>query len=148
MPKKIAAENPPLHVAVGVLFDARQRVLIAQRAAQRHQGGLWEFPGGKVEPGECVEVALARELREELGIEVQSSQPLLQVAHDYGDRRVLLDVRQVERFSGQPRGLENQPIAWVELSALDQYAFPAANRAIVVKIFSVVSDMQADRQKM
>jgi 8-oxo-dGTP diphosphatase len=124
-------EAPALHVAVGVITNARGEVLIAKRPDHLHQGGLWEFPGGKVEPGETVSQALHRELREELAIEVQKAQPLLTVRHAYPDRRVLLDVWRVEAFSGHPRGLENQPLRWIAPEQLAQYPFPAANLPIV-----------------
>lgn len=123
-----------IHVAVGVLTDASGRVLIARRAADLHQGGLWEFPGGKVEAGENVQQALARELLEELGIGVEASEPLLTVEHDYGDRRVVLDIHRVSHWQGEPRGQEGQPLAWVLPSSLDDYEFPEANRPIVAQL--------------
>jgi 8-oxo-dGTP diphosphatase len=129
-----------LHVAVAVVLDPRQRVLISRRAAAAHQGGLWEFPGGKVEPGESVTEALARELREELGIELGASRPLLLVPFDYGDKAVLLDVHLVTQFSGEARGLEGQPLAWVSPAELSQYRFPAANVAIVDAVQQALGD--------
>ena len=93
-------------------------MLIALRAEESHQGGLWEFPGGKVEPGESVEQALTREFEEELGIEVHSCTPFIQIRHDYTDKSVLLDVWNIESFSGAPRGREGQPIEWRAQSAL------------------------------
>ena len=81
-----ALENDIVTVAVGVLTDPERRVLVTRRAPHAHQGGLWEFPGGKLEPGESVLEALARELWEELGIEIEGSEPLLSVEHDYGDK--------------------------------------------------------------
>lgn len=123
-----------LHVAVGVVIDTDGRVLITRRAPGSHQGGLWEFPGGKVEPGESLQAALARELLEELDIEVAASQPLLQVSHDYSDKPVLLDVHVVREFRGQARGVEDQPLAWVAPESLRDYNFPAANGPIVKAI--------------
>tara|TARA_R110002110_G_scaffold91264_2_gene237587 strand:- start:211672 stop:212079 length:408 start_codon:yes stop_codon:yes gene_type:complete len=120
-----------VHVAVGVIVDDQDRVLLSRRSPNAHQGGLWEFPGGKLEAGESVARALSRELLEELGIEVQSSSALLEVSHDYGDKHVVLDVHLVWEFSGEPHGAENQPLAWVPLEELPKYAFPAANAAIV-----------------
>ncbi|MFM8331162.1 MAG: Nudix family hydrolase [Candidatus Methylumidiphilus sp.] len=120
-----------LHVAVGVVRNRSGEVLIAQRPVRKHQGGLWEFPGGKVEPGETADSALRRELREELGIAVEQASPLIKLSHAYPDRVVLLDVWQVETFSGQVSGLEGQPIRWVAPDALPQFGFPAANRPIV-----------------
>ena len=123
-----------VHVAVGVILDADRRVLLTRRAADAHQGGLWEFPGGKVEPDERVEDALARELREELGIAVGRTSPLLAVRHDYGDKAVFLDIHVVWEFAGAAVGLEQQPLAWVQAGMLDDYAFPAANLPIVTAV--------------
>lgn len=126
--------EPRIHVAAAAVFNERGEVLLARRPDHLHQGGLWEFPGGKVEAGEAVEQALARELREELGIEVEQARPLIRIAHDYPDRRVLLDVWRVERFHGEPHGREGQPLAWVMPDALPVYEFPAANRPIVTAV--------------
>lgn len=120
-----------LHVAAAVIRGTDGRVLIARRPEHKHQGGLWEFPGGKVEAGEAVEVALARELHEELGIDVMASRPLIQVRHDYPDLAVLLDVHEVGAFTGEPHGREGQPLAWVAPRELPDYQFPEANRPIV-----------------
>lgn len=120
-----------IHVAAAVIRSADRRVLIAKRPLDKHQGGLWEFPGGKVEAGETVEAALARELQEELGIEVTTARPLIQVRHDYPDKQVLLDVWEVLAFAGEPHGAEGQPLAWVDPAALPEYAFPAANQPII-----------------
>lgn len=120
-----------IHVAAAVIYDAAGRILLARRPEDKHQGGLWEFPGGKVEEGEPVEAALARELEEELGIRVEQARPLIQVSHDYPDKRVLLDVWEVTAFSGEAHGAEGQPLAWVTPRELGNYEFPAANRPIV-----------------
>ncbi|MGR8933226.1 MAG: Nudix family hydrolase [Gammaproteobacteria bacterium] len=124
-------DGPTLHVAVGVIKNAAGEVLISRRSDHVHQGGLWEFPGGKVEQGESVLQALRRELREELNIGVESAIPLIQVNHDYGDRKVLLDVWSVEAFSGPVRACEDQPLQWVQPGQLDADAFPAANKPII-----------------
>ena len=128
-----------LHVAVGVIIDGMGRVLISRRAENSHQGGLWEFPGGKVEPGESLAEALARELREELDIEVHGSEPLMEIHHDYSDKAVLLDVHVVRDYGGQPSGLENQPLAWVSSEKLPEYRFPAANEPIVAAVQALLS---------
>lgn len=120
-----------VHVAAAVIRGLDGRVLIARRPDDKHQGGLWEFPGGKVEEGEAVQVALARELKEELGIEVEQARPLIRVQHDYSDKHVLLDVWEVSAFSGAPHGAEGQPLAWVAPRDLPDYEFPAANEPIV-----------------
>ncbi len=120
-----------VHVAAAVIRGVDGRVLIAKRAANQHQGGLWEFPGGKVEVGESVRDALVRELHEELRIRVESARPLIQVQHDYPDKQVLLDVWEVSVFSGEPHGVEGQPLAWASERELLDYKFPAANQPIV-----------------
>jgi len=123
--------SDPIHVAVGVIINNSGEVLITQRAEHGHQGGLWEFPGGKLEDDEPVQTALARELEEELGIQIQQSAPLIRIHHDYADRRVLLDVWTVTRFEGTPTGREGQPLCWVDPAALDGRVFPAANLPII-----------------
>ena len=120
-----------VHVAAAVIRGADGKILIARRADTQHQGGLWEFPGGKVEAGESVQAALGRELQEELGITVNTARPLIKVQHDYPDKQVLLDVWEVSSFTGEPHGVEGQPLAWVSPRDLAEYEFPAANQAIV-----------------
>ncbi|MCI3946979.1 mutT/nudix family protein [Pseudomonas syringae] len=120
-----------VHVAAAVIRGADGKILIARRADSQHQGGLWEFPGGKVEAGETVESALARELQEELGIVVTAARPLIKVSHDYPDKQVLLDVWEVSAFTGEPQGVEGQPLVWVTSRELPDYEFPAANQPIV-----------------
>jgi 8-oxo-dGTP diphosphatase len=120
-----------LQVAVGVIKNAAGDILIAQRAAHVHQGGLWEFPGGKVQTDESVVEALRRELQEELGIKVERSEPLIKIHYHYHDLSVLLDVWLVEKFSGLAHGKEGQAIHWVAAHQLKNYNFPAANLAII-----------------
>jgi len=124
-------EPTSLHVAAGVIKNADGKILIAKRDESLHQGGLWEFPGGKIEAGETAEHALCRELKEELDIEVRSAAPLITVQHCYPDRDVTLRVFVVDRFSGSAKGCLGQPIRWVAPSELSQFTFPAANRPIV-----------------
>ncbi|MGF1642623.1 MAG: Nudix family hydrolase [Thiotrichales bacterium] len=119
-----------LHVAVGAIVDHR-RVLISRRAAHLHQGGLWEFPGGKLEAGETVLDALTRELNEELGITLTDARPLIRVRHSYPEHEVLLDVWKVVGFTGTPVHCELQPLSWVDRSTLRDYAFPPANLPII-----------------
>ncbi len=122
---------PTIEVAAGVLRDTTGRVLVARRAPNAHQGGLWEFPGGKREPGEGRRQALDRELAEELGIRVTRARPLIRLAHDYGDRKVVLDTWLVEGWQGEPRGREGQPLRWVSRSELARLPMPAADRPIL-----------------
>ena len=128
------AEKKVVHVAVGVIVDESQetqRVFLTRRHLNVHQGGKWEFPGGKVETNETVAQALSRELSEEVNIEPLACQPLLKVEHDYGDKQVLLDVYLVNHFNGQPSPQEGQESAWYDISQLADIDFPKANVAIV-----------------
>lgn len=125
-----------VHVAVGVV-RRDNTFFICKRAEHQHQGGKWEFPGGKVEPGESVEQALNRELQEEIGVAVLSSFPLIEIAHDYSDKRVLLSVLLVESFAGEPYGKEGQVHDWVDISELEKTQFPDANIAIVKAILAL-----------
>lgn len=118
-------------MAVGVIFNAAGEVLIAQRPAHLHQGGLWEFPGGKLEADETVLQALARELREEVGIVVEQAAFWFTQEYHYPDKSVALHICKVTQFVGQPQSLENQPLRWIAVPELPQVAVPAANRAVV-----------------
>ncbi len=121
-----------VHVAVAVIWRD-DRLLIARRPEHAHQGGLLEFPGGKVEPGETVGQALVREIAEETGLAVplDSLQPVIGIRHDYGDKRVFLDVWQTSAATGVAEGREGQPVHWMRLDELRDHDFPAANRAIL-----------------
>jgi 8-oxo-dGTP diphosphatase len=121
----------PLQVAVGVVKNAAGQILISLRDRSLHQGGLWEFPGGKIEPFETAGQALSRELKEELDITVEVASPLITIEHQYPDLAVQLHVFLVEQFSGHARGCEGQLFKWVAPDELDQHEFPAANRPIV-----------------
>lgn len=127
------AGNTPerIHVAAAVVINNNDEVLISLRPQHLHQGGLWEFPGGKVEAGESVQVALKRELHEELGIEVQQCRPLIRIPYDYPDKSVLLDVWQCREFNGEPHGKEGQQWRWVAKHSLIEYPFPSANKPII-----------------
>ena len=122
-----------IHVVAGVIRDARGRILLARRTEGRDLAGLWEFPGGKVEPGESPEAALARELHEELGIEAKVGEALIRVPQQYPDKRLVLDVRQVQ-FTGSPRGLDGQALVWAPTAKLASYAMPPADRPVVAAL--------------
>lgn len=126
------AAVPEIHVAVGVIFR-QGKVLIARRPEHVHQGGLLEFPGGKVEEGETVQQALVREIREETGLRIapETLEPVIEVRHDYGDKRVFLDVWQTSSAEGEPEGREGQEIRWLDVRELTDLDFPVANRTII-----------------
>jgi len=123
--------SAPLRVAAAVLFDAGGRVLITQRPQGKSLAGYWEFPGGKLDGAESPEQALARELREELGIELHRCHRLLGLRHDYADRTVELEVFVVDESRGEPSGLEGQVLKWVRVAALAQEHLLPADRPIV-----------------
>ena len=130
-------EPPPsriVEVVAGVIRDSRGRVLLARRTEGRDLAGLWEFPGGKREPGESPEAALVRELREEIGIDVDIGVALISVPQAYPDKRLQLDVRMIEQWRGAVRGLEGQALAWVPPHKLASYAMPPADRPVVAAL--------------
>ncbi|RKF20859.1 8-oxo-dGTP diphosphatase MutT [Alginatibacterium sediminis] len=124
-----------VRVAVGVILRAEE-VLVAKRHEDQHQGGLWEFPGGKIEPQESASKALARELLEEVNLEVISlaQEPWLSLSHDYGDKRVELIVFIVRDFKGEAKGLEGQPLRWLKVQELETSDFPKANAVIISEL--------------
>ena len=127
----MATANKVLHVVAAVIFNKQGDLLIAQRPPDKHMGGLWEFPGGKVEASEAVTDALCRELGEELGIQPLSWEPLISIEHAYPEKTVLLDVWIVRDFHGEAHGREGQTVRWVTPNMLDQFEFPEANHGII-----------------
>lgn len=125
-----------VHVAVGVVVNQNQEVLIAKRPDNTHQGGLWEFPGGKLESGEDVVDALRREFLEEVGLDIRQAQPLMLIEHNYGDKAVLLDVWLSLDFTGEAKGLEGQQVQWVPKEELKNFPFPSANQSIIEKLLN------------
>ncbi|QOW21552.1 Nudix family hydrolase [Novilysobacter avium] len=123
-----------VRVVAGVIGDARGRILLAQRTGASDLGGLWEFPGGKIDPGESTEHALARELDEELGIHAEVGEAVITVPQLYPDKRLTLDVRHVTRWQGNPRGREGQALLWVPPRKLALYRMPPADRPVVAAL--------------
>ena len=131
-----------IHVAVGVIQRGEQ-IFISKRPDQLHQGGRWEFPGGKVEHGETVLAALNRELMEEVGLQVQQAAPLIQLEYAYPEKTELLDVWLVSETEGAGEGLEGQQVAWVHHSELGNYQFPDANQPILDKVAALYQGQTA-----
>ncbi len=128
-------------VAAGVLRDSAGRVLLAQRPAEKHVGGYWEFPGGKLQAGESARAALDRELGEELGIRVLEAKPLIGYRHEYPDRDVILRVFDVVEFSGEPVGREGQPLRWLDWNQLQRFdGLLPADEPIISAIASKAGD--------
>ncbi|WP_371373545.1 8-oxo-dGTP diphosphatase MutT [Thalassotalea aquiviva] len=122
-----------IHVAVGVIYKDC-KFFLTKRHEHAHQGGKWEFPGGKVEAQESVHQALHRELQEEVDIDVLAVKPMIDVTHDYGDKQVRLEVFLVDQFVGEPNALEGQQQGWFSFSEILTLDFPAANLAIIDKL--------------
>ncbi len=130
----MSKQNAYLHVAVGVIENNNNEILISKRHLHKDQGGLWEFPGGKLKSYETVSQALIREINEELDIKVISKRPLIKIKHDYPDYSVLLDVWKIDSWSGEVKGCEGQDILWLNKNLLDPTQFPAANIPIISAI--------------
>ena len=128
------ASPTEIHVVAGAITDAEGRVLIAQRPRGRHMAGRWEFPGGKLVPGEDPYTGLQRELAEELGLAVREARPLIRLRHDYPDHRVLLDVWEVTAYDGEPQALDAQALAWARPDELPRHDLLEADRAIVTAL--------------
>ena len=123
-----------IEVVAAVIRDRRGRILLARRTEGRDLAGLWEFPGGKCEAGETAEEALRRELREELGIEIEIGTRLIRVPQAYPSKRLCLDVHEVRAWRGSMRGLEGQALAWVPPHRLSEYAMPPADIPVVAAL--------------
>ena len=128
-----STDRPPtsLTVVAAVIRDTDHRVLLTRRPAGSHMGGLWEFPGGKVDDGEAPHHALARELREELGLDVRVEQPITFAVHEEPGLRILLLFYAAIIVDGEPRGREGQAVKWVPVAELPSYPTPPADAEIV-----------------
>jgi A/G-specific adenine glycosylase len=121
-------------IGVGVVRDGEGRVLIDQRLPEGLLGGLWEFPGGKQEPGEAIEATIQRELREELAIEVTVGEELISLEHAYSHKRLRFVVHLCRWLAGEPQPLASQQVRWVAPQELSSYPFPAANSRIIAAL--------------
>lgn len=134
----MTSESPKqaIHVVAGVVIDAKERVLIAQRPPGKHMADGWEFPGGKLEPGEERLAGLARELQEELGIAIatETARPLIRVRHSYPSCDVLLDIWVIRNYKGEPRGLDGQALQWCTLDELATVQLLPADGPIVAAL--------------
>ena len=120
-----------IHIVIGILKNNRGQVLLAKRHSDVHQGGLWEFPGGKMENNETVDTALNREIYEELGTKILQYRPLIKLNYDYPERKVLLDVWLINQWQGEIFGREGQSVEWIYIQDLNGKKFPPANESIV-----------------
>ncbi|TLY52641.1 MAG: Nudix family hydrolase [Gammaproteobacteria bacterium] len=123
-----------MHVVAGILSDAAGRVLVAQRPLGKHLAGSWEFPGGKVDPGETPQAALRRELHEELGVDVGALEPMIGVPWRYAQKSIFLDVYRVLDYAGEPHGRETQALRWCRAEELRALDMPPADRPVVAAL--------------
>lgn len=130
---------PHKQIGVAVIWNAHRQVLIDRRRQAGLLGGLWEFPGGKLEAGETIEHCIQREIQEELGIEIAVGAHLISIDHAYSHFHVTLNVYHCRHLSGEPQPLECDELRWVEVAELEQFAFPVAN----VKIIQAIQALQS-----
>ena len=122
--------GPEIQVACALIWRDGQ-ILLSRRHQSAHQGGLWEFPGGKLEPEETIENCISRELKEELAISVKVGEELITIDHAYSHKKLRFVVHLCNWISGDPKPLASQQVRWVELKKLFDYPFPAANSQII-----------------
>lgn len=125
--------QPTIEVSAGVVFR-HGRLLITRRHDGAHLGGLWEFPGGKREGDETFEACLARELREELGIEVNVHELIDTIEHEYPEKRVLLKFFRCDWRANEPQTIGCPALAWITRNQLDDYQFPAADARLIARL--------------
>jgi 8-oxo-dGTP diphosphatase len=126
-------------VAIAIIINNENKILIARRPEGKPHPGLWEFPGGKIEQGETVEDALKREVYEEVHLKVETAELFKQVQHDYKEELVFLNFMRVTKFTGDAIGKENQPIRWIKLQDLAKYTFPKASDVVIEQLLTTLS---------
>jgi 8-oxo-dGTP diphosphatase len=130
----VTSTLPYKQIGVAVIWNDRSQILIDKRKPTGAMGGLWEFPGGKIEPGETVAECIVREIREELGIEIGVGEHLISIDHTYPNFSLTLIVHNCHHLSGIPQPIECDEVKWVNVSELDNYQFPEANIQIIETI--------------
>jgi 8-oxo-dGTP diphosphatase len=138
-------ELPHKQIGVAVIWDRSGQILIDRRKIGGTMGGLWEFPGGKIETGETVEQCIVREIREELAIEITVGEHLISIKHTYPTFQLTLIVHHCQHISGIPQPIESEEIRWVKVNDLDNYQFPAANTAIIAALGDAKFEIDAER---
>ena len=131
---EIISALPHKIIGVAVIWNDQGQILIDRRRSEGAMGGLWEFPGGKIEKGESVEECIKREINEELGILIEVGKHLITIDHTYTHLRVTLTVHHCRHLTGIPQPLECDEIRWVSLDELNQFAFPQANIQIIAAL--------------
>lgn len=131
---EIISPLPHKIIGVAVIWNKQSQILIDRRRPEGLLGGLWEFPGGKIEPGETIEECIKREIKEELGIEIEVGDRLITINHAYSHFHVTLTVHHCRHLTGIPQPLESDEIRWVTLDEIDQFPFPKANTQIIAAL--------------
>jgi mutator protein MutT len=134
---EIAFQLPHKQIGVAVIRDRQGRILIDRRRAKDTMGGLWEFPGGKIEEDETVEECIKREILEELAIDIKVINHLITIDHTYTKFRITLFVHCCLHVSGEPQAIECDEIRWVTVAELDRFTFPEANFKIIAALRGV-----------
>ncbi|NMG09666.1 8-oxo-dGTP diphosphatase MutT [Brasilonema sp. UFV-L1] len=129
-----ATTLPHKTIGVAVIWNDLGQILIDRRRPEGLMGGLWEFPGGKLEPRETIEECIRREIYEELAIDIEVKEHLITINHTYTHLRVTLTVHHCRYVAGIPQPIECEEIRWVNLDELEQYTFPEANTQIIATI--------------
>ncbi len=132
--RKMSAPSPHKQIGVAVILNSDGKILIDRRPSDGLLGGLWEFPGGKIEPGETPEACILREVQEEIGITVKLTEPLMTLKHAYTHFRVTLQVYLCQYLAGEPQAIACEEVRWVTLDDIDQYPFPKANTKIIAAL--------------
>lgn len=128
-------------IGVAVIWNHQEEILIDRRRQEGAMGGLWEFPGGKIEPGETIPECIQREIGEELGIQIEVGEHLITIDHTYAHLRVTLTVHHCRHLTGIPQTLECDEIRWVSLEDLEQFTFPKAN-------FQIIAALKQSKQRL
>lgn len=127
-----------IHIVAAIIFNQdNSEIFITKRPDDKHKGGFWEFPGGKVEAGETIEQAMTRELNEEIGITVTEQSLFEHLEYDYPDKSLKFDFISVTAFEGKPYGREGQQGEWVKIEQLSGYQFPEANVPILERVIQL-----------
>ncbi|MGM3305893.1 8-oxo-dGTP diphosphatase MutT [Anabaena sp. WFMT] len=130
----VTSPVPHKIIGVAVIWNDQKQILIDRRLPQGTMGGLWEFPGGKIEHGETIQECIKREIYEELGIEIMVGEHLITINHTYTHLQVTLTVHHCQHLQGIPQAIECAEIRWVNLNELDQFTFPEANIEIIAAL--------------
>ncbi|KST64948.1 8-oxo-dGTP diphosphatase MutT [Mastigocoleus testarum] len=141
--------STPPHKIIGaaVIWSEQGQILIDRRPLGGEMGGLWEFPGGKIEPGESIEECIKREIQEELGMVIAVGEHLTTIDHTYSNLRITLTAHHCQHLSGEPQTIECDEIRWVWVNELENFTFPPANTEIIEAIKKSSKQPLLDRSK-